>query len=227
MSEKFCLKWNGFQTNVTKSFSALRNEDEFFDVTLVGDDNIHASAHKVVLSACSDFFKSILKQTKHSHPMLCLEGINSQEMNNVLDYIYNGEVEIFQEKLDRFLEVASRFQLEGLIGNEKAPDMSKTEEIELEESDVYVEPKPQNIQDTTMKTNTDYTKSMVSINGSQLTDISELDGLIGDLLEKQVNCYLCKPCGKILKNKGHAFEHAETHIDGLSYECQQCNKTFR
>ena len=103
MSEKFCLKWNDFQTNISKSFSKLRNEDDFYDVTLVSDDQKQFSAHKVVLSSCSDYFKNILKSNKHSNPLLCLEGISSGEMNNVLDYIYYGEVYIFiKMKLTNF-----------------------------------------------------------------------------------------------------------------------------
>ena len=39
--EKFCLKWNDFQANVSKSFSALRKEEDFYDVTLVTDDEQH------------------------------------------------------------------------------------------------------------------------------------------------------------------------------------------
>ena len=39
MSEKFCLKWNDFETNVSKSFGLLRSEDFLHDVTLVSDDN--------------------------------------------------------------------------------------------------------------------------------------------------------------------------------------------
>ena len=61
MSEKFCLKWNDFETNVSKSFGLLRNEDYLHDVTLVCDDNKQVSAHKLMLSACSEFFKSIFK----------------------------------------------------------------------------------------------------------------------------------------------------------------------
>ena len=43
MSEKFCLKWNDFQTNVTNSFKQLRNSDDFYDVTLVSDDKQQVS----------------------------------------------------------------------------------------------------------------------------------------------------------------------------------------
>ena len=68
MSEKFCLKWNDFESNVSNSFSLLRNEDYLHDVTIVSDDNEQISAHKLVLSACSEYFKNIFKKNKHSHP---------------------------------------------------------------------------------------------------------------------------------------------------------------
>ena len=70
MAGKFCLKWNDFQTNVTSSFRKLRNSDEFYDVTLVSDDQQQMSAHKIVLSASSVYFKNILKSNKHSHTLL-------------------------------------------------------------------------------------------------------------------------------------------------------------
>ena len=54
MSEKFCLKWNDFDSNVSKSFGKLRNEEYLHDVTLVGDDYTQLAAHKLVLSACSE-----------------------------------------------------------------------------------------------------------------------------------------------------------------------------
>ena len=84
MGEKFCLKWNDFQTNVSKSFGILRNEEYLHDVTLVCDDNSQVSAHKLVLSACSDFFKTIFRNNSHPNPLLCLEGVSSQELRNIL-----------------------------------------------------------------------------------------------------------------------------------------------
>ena len=114
-SEKFCLKWNDFQDNVTKSFSKLRQESGLFDVTLVGSDQKQLSAHRLVLSACSDFFKTIFHSNTHSHPLLYLDGVDQAEINLMLDYIYQGEVQIYQEHLDRFLDVAKKFKLEGLM----------------------------------------------------------------------------------------------------------------
>ena len=137
MSEKFSLKWNDFQSNVSRTFSLLRSEEEFFDVSLVSDDQKMMSAHKLVLSASSPYFKHILTHNKHSHPLLCLDGVSSGELQFVLDYIYQGEVQIYQEQLDRFLEVAQRLKLEGLTGKEE--DLEKFENDTLKETVIRVD----------------------------------------------------------------------------------------
>ena len=117
MSEKFCLKWNDFESNVSKSFGLLRNEEYLHDVTLVCDDNSQVSAHKLVLSACSEYFKTIFRNNNHPSPLICLEGVSSPELRNVLDYMYNGEANIFQENLDNFLSIAQRLKILGLLQN--------------------------------------------------------------------------------------------------------------
>ena len=126
MSEKFCLKWNDFQTNVTKKFSSLKADTDFCDVTLVSDDQKQLSAHKFVLSSCSEYFKNILKQNKHAHPLLCLADINFDDLTNVIDYIYHGEIQIYQEELDRFLNVAQRLKLDGLLTPQSNEDTHET-----------------------------------------------------------------------------------------------------
>merc|ERR1712126_666093 len=95
MSEKFSVKWNDFHSNVSKAFSTLRNEEYLHDVTLVSEDHNKVSAHKLVLSASSEYFKDIFKNNQHSHPLICLDGVSSGDIKNIMDYIYNGEVQIY------------------------------------------------------------------------------------------------------------------------------------
>ena len=106
--EKFCLKWNDFQLNASRTFYNLRKDKDFLDVTLVSEDGEHISAHKVVLSASSDFFRDTLKKAKHTNPMIFLSGFHSKTLQAVLDYVYNGEVNLFQEEIDLFLESAQK-----------------------------------------------------------------------------------------------------------------------
>ncbi len=62
-SEKFCLRWNDFESNISGAFRELREEKDFFDVTLACDDEDHVDAHRVILSACSPFFRYLILPT--------------------------------------------------------------------------------------------------------------------------------------------------------------------
>ena len=64
MADKFSLKWNDFQSNVSKSFSLLRNEDYLHDVTLVSNDHSKIKAHKLVLSAWVKYQVPMLKDPR-------------------------------------------------------------------------------------------------------------------------------------------------------------------
>jgi len=112
-SEKFCLRWNDFESNVSVAFRELREEKDFFDVTLACDDN-QVQAHKVILSACSPFFRNILRRNPHQHPLLYLKGVKYQELLSVLNFMYQGEVNVAQEELNSFLAVAEDLRVKGL-----------------------------------------------------------------------------------------------------------------
>ena len=101
-SDKFCLKWNEFETNISSAFKELREEKDFFDVTIACEDENQIQAHKVILSACSPFFRNILRRNSHQHPLLYLKGVNYREMLSVLNFMYMGEVSVAQEELNIF-----------------------------------------------------------------------------------------------------------------------------
>ena len=229
MSEKFSLKWNDFQSNVSRTLSQLRSEAEFFDVSLVSDDEKMMSAHKLVLSASSPYFKHILTTNKHSHPLLCLDGVSSAELQCVLDYIYQGEVQIYQEQLDRFLVVAQRLQLEGLIKEE--PDVQETLDIKSDYDhstvDVQMNNRSKKREIKTQRSRKSDDPVIVSID-TVATNIALVDAKIMEYIVKnQDGSYTCLRCGKKSGIIGHAKSHVETHMEGLSFPCQSCDKTFR
>ena len=245
MPEKFNLRYNGYQTNLANNFKKLINEEEFLDVTLVSDDQKQFSAHKLVLSSSSTYFKNILKQTKHSHPMLCLDGIGSNELNDVLHYIYNGEVEIYQDHIDRFLGIAFRLQLEGLINN-NASDETDSLEVGYQNlsnklcdaivprkenppkppSDTYIKAEKQESVIKAVKTEKNDTRSEKVVNSSDMTlNSSEIELKIDESYEKSRDddLYHCKFCNYASKRRTHTREHVETHYD-FKYNCNNCDK---
>merc|ERR1712050_374147 len=92
-SEKFCLRWNNFETNISCAFKDIREEKQFFDVTIACEDE-QVQAHKVILSACSPFFKKILRKNPHQSPLLFLRGVKYAEIVSILDFMYHGEVNV-------------------------------------------------------------------------------------------------------------------------------------
>jgi len=126
-SEKFCLRWNDFESNISVAFRELREEKDFFDVTLACDDS-QIQAHKVILSACSPFFRGVLKKNPHQHPLLYLKGVKYKELLSVLNFMYMGEVNVAQEELNSFLAVAEDLRVKGLTqNNADAGDKSKAD----------------------------------------------------------------------------------------------------
>ena len=229
MDEKFCLKWNEYPSNVIKSFNSLRHETELSDVTLVGDDHIQIFSHKVVLSSSSSYFREIFIKNKHSHPLLCLTGVDSKDINNILDYIYNGEVKIYQDNLDYFMVVSQRFKLEGLINYNKNGDEEEIKEnySEVEESfDAFYTPKDETImrKQQSKCTNT-YDTLLVS---KTYSNMDEVKRRTWEMMKRGPDgIWMCTKCPKVSKIKTHVQDHAEIHLAGLSFQCPHCDKTYR
>lgn len=130
-TDNFCLRWNDFAENVSGAFKDLRAESDFFDVTLACSDSGARTlqAHKVILSACSNFFKTTFRQqmnaNKHPNPYIYLRGVTYSDLVSILDFIYNGEVNVAQEDLNSFLAVAEELQIKGLTNRDNKSEATE------------------------------------------------------------------------------------------------------
>ena len=119
-NEKLCLKWNDFQTNINSSFKDLRNGQDFTDVTLVCGDNQRIEVHKIILASASKVFKNILQENKHPHPLIYMMGIDTENLESIVDFVYYGETNILQNNLDSFFLLATELDVKGLAQNQEA-----------------------------------------------------------------------------------------------------------
>ena len=117
-AEIFCLKWTDFQQNILSSYQEMRKESEFSDVSLVCEEDYTVEAHRIILTACSPFFKTLLGMNKHSHPMIYMRGLKAKDLEAIVDCIYHGETSIAQEDLNHFLALAEELKLKGLTGSQ-------------------------------------------------------------------------------------------------------------
>lgn len=115
-ASQFSLRWNNYVSHVTEAFNVLRFENDLVDVTLCCDGG-KIRAHKMLLSACSSYFKQIFKENPCQHPVIIFRNFKYEDLNAIINFMYHGEVNIFQEQLESFLNTAELLEVKGLTDN--------------------------------------------------------------------------------------------------------------
>ena len=131
-SDKMYIQWSQFQTQVSQSFQNLRLSEELFDVTLACEDET-VEAHKVIISACSLFFRHVLNKTKQNHPFIYLKGVLHKDLLAILDFIYSGETQVPAEDVNRFIEAAQELKIKEL-SEDRFNTLKDNEEVNQDKS---------------------------------------------------------------------------------------------
>merc|ERR1719219_1282991 len=127
MAENYNFSWQQFLEHLRHLSQQLYHEGEYSDVTLVSDDQTQFKAHKFVLSACSPVFKKIIDNNPSQHPLIYLRGIQSYEIESILQFMYLGEGRFYYERMGEFLKVAKDLEVK---------EISKGVEMQNGEEDV-------------------------------------------------------------------------------------------
>ena len=236
-SEKLCLQWNDFKENIRSSFRELREDKDLTDVTLVCEDGRQVEVHKVILASSSPLFMDILKRNKHPHPLIFMRGLKSEDLLAIVDFLYLGEANVFQEDLDSFLALAEELKLKGLTGT---GNLDKVKEPPIEAQATVA--KKGNTKQThaassnlnhQMSPNSDTTIAVQ--NYSINTEIQDLDEQIKSMMTKtnvrsangQGYVATCNICGKEAPSFNMPSHIEANHITGVSHACDICGKVSR
>ena len=109
--EKYKLNWHTYSDHLRDMLYNMRKSENLTDVTLVCDDHKQFRAHKVVLSACSIVFKNIIDSFPMNSSVIYLRGIQHQEMESILEFMYLGVGTFYQERMMEFLNVAKNLEI--------------------------------------------------------------------------------------------------------------------
>ncbi|XP_041968279.1 protein tramtrack, beta isoform-like isoform X24 [Aricia agestis] len=114
--EQFSLCWNNFHANMSAGFHGLLSRGDLVDVTLAAEGRL-LQAHKLVLSVCSPYFQEMFKMNPTQHPIVFLKDVSHSALRDLLQFMYQGEVNVKQEELASFISTAEQLQVKGLTGN--------------------------------------------------------------------------------------------------------------
>jgi len=120
MSEEFLLKWEEHHNTFFSILQDLCNSDTLTDVTLACGGRVF-EAHRLMLCVCSTFFRSILARPPGvrpdragHHPIVFLKDVSPHRLEQLLQYMYHGEINVLQEDLAPLIEAARCLQVKGL-----------------------------------------------------------------------------------------------------------------
>ena len=219
------LCWANFETHVTQAWRDLRATDaDLCDITLAvkqsnSDELALIPAHKVILSASSNFFGSLFRQHGSGLSYFHLHDINLATLEAILDFIYRGEVRVDEKDLDSFMSVANDLQLKGLIFNssDKASssgagpslnkrakmshgDQTEAEAVKVPEVQTEVKNEP--------------------VDGDAQTEKKP------ELLPLPGNGCICTACNVKFKTWKSGKDHFSSKHSNVQITCKMCEKTF-
>ena len=211
-----------------KSYQHLYKEKTFHDILLISTDFIPIKAHKTVLCAGSNFFKTLfnIELDQASNSVLYLKGINSFDLNLILAFIYLGEVNVSEDRVDDFLNIASELQLEGFSSN---GDMNiDVLDDEVEGKEITETDSDEKFVDISSKDNITL-QSYPKLEKDSEEDKSHVSNEIESLKKRLKNVEpvpICQICNRSFKLKSSLDVHNKTVHLGLKLECQICKKKF-
>lgn len=109
---EICLNWNN-HSSILESFRDFLSTGEMVDVTLACEGK-SLKAHKVILAACSPFFQSLLSENPCKHPIMILTDVKYKELQAVIDFMYNGEINVSEEHLEPLIKAAEALKIKVL-----------------------------------------------------------------------------------------------------------------
>ncbi|XP_046419017.1 protein bric-a-brac 2-like isoform X4 [Neodiprion fabricii] len=130
-SQQFSLRWNNYLKHITCAFDTLRTDEDLVDVTLSCEGK-RIRAHKMLLSACSTYFRDLFKENPCQHPVIIFRNVKFDDLAALVDFMYQGEVNVVQEQLASFLTTAELLAVQGLTdGTGKDSDSVNEEDADI------------------------------------------------------------------------------------------------
>ena len=254
--EKVTMDLPTYKDNLREMLHEMLKSKYMTDVTLVCDDKIPFKAHKIVLSAHSPVFKNILCDLPHDNTVIYLSGIQHQEMESILGFMYLGMGTFYKERMKEFLDVAKCFELKEISTNVKSVelfDKSETSvELELSKSEnVASEEANDNIDKVKLKThstmpnesnldtdleailNCEHCESQFAGEGNlskhikSKHDATPQSYLKTDIMGKlERKKHSCNECDKSYVSAAHLKDHIQSKHDRFKFDCNYCGNKF-
>jgi len=190
----------------------MMTSNELTDVTLVSEDKKQFKAHKVVLSASSTVFKSIISENYSTNSVIYLRGILSYEIESILQFIYLGKATFYQERMNEFLQVGKNLEIKEINSDMKSFDNEENNDTQYPEFEQTIEiPKNKSNHTDSQQMQANNTTKQEIMKSNQYNTA------------QQGSLFSCNQCDKQYNSNTNLASHIKSTHEGVTYPCNQCN----
>ena len=229
---KLTLSRGDFNVFSGTTFTSLFEDGDLSDVTLACADHKQIHAHKIILSSGSEFFKNLIFQNPHPHPLVYLQ-LPYKDLLAIVRFIYQGECQVEQGRIHEFLHTAKQLSVTGLVVDSKSniDNISKKTDIPENKAECYDESKYKDdhaqkelefetiVNDLTESPVVEEEEEIInkSLSLNKYDDKTHID-------EELTFRFSCDICHFTTKTSKLLKRHKDSHDGVISY-CDMCNFT--
>ena len=232
MTDKYTLNWQTFSEHLQLMLKDLYEEGKNSDVTLVSDDQTQFKAHKIVLSACSPVFKKIIDSNPSQHPLIYLRGIQSYEMESILQFMYLGEARFYNERIREFIKVAKDLEVQeiskGLEVTDDVEDITEEAVIDNEENEKKEDIGPKQTPENQIRQRQPRNQISSDAKSTECPECGKVFSQRCNMLTHYKSVhegikYHCNKCDYQATTQGDLQQHIQSKHEGIKYPCNQCD----
>ena len=171
----------------------------------MSDDLVSTPAHRTVLSTSSPIFKQLLTVNTGSNVVLYLKGVPDSELQAILQFIYLGQAQILESRIDNFAKAAQELNIN-----------------ELNKQDEESEDTLNTFQSVVTPAQTTDRRTVVNANQTRQLVKTETTALNQDYDRDADGKYKCNQCDYKSPNITNLTLHIENVHLGVKYPCNHC-----
>ena len=115
--ESLIISDDSLFANAFEALNVLRQSGELCDIIIRTDDGIETVAHRVVLAACSPYFRAMFTTNfiESKQPIIELKGVAGKALCNIIDYFYTSKLYVNFLNVEEIIVLAHVLQVEDMI----------------------------------------------------------------------------------------------------------------
>ena len=218
MTKKIDLNWHTFYDHLLDNMRHLLSSNQFADVTLVCDNNIHFKAHSFVLSSCSKVFANLFNGDSQSNATVFLKGIDHRDLDQILQFMYHGKATFSEDRMDSFIAASKSLEVKEI----------STGFEDKNEGDVSRSENNQEINEELVNNTDLHSRESLSVEQYGVQNITPAQPTAEQTkyVANSTRSNVCPDCERVFYDSSNMKKHYISKHQGVTFACNQCDRVY-